>query len=105
MKSNAVKRRLLREELRRIYGALYKTFADDLVKNTLATTAVVLMREFNFTEDDIRRLQKEVENEFLLMETGALGKEYKTTDPAKMLKEKGIDFDKSYVITTPEPSD
>lgn len=96
MKSNT-KRHIVREELKTIYEQLYKTFANDLVKNTLATTSVVLMREFGFSEDDIKRLQKEVENEFNLMETGALGKEYKTTDPAKFLAAKGINFDHSYL--------
>lgn len=96
MKAN-VSKRVMKEELSKVYEQLYKMFANDLVKNTLATTAVVLMREFGFSEDDVKRLQKELENEFQLMETGALGKEYKSTDPAKFLETKGIDFNGSYL--------
>jgi predicted nucleic acid-binding protein len=96
MKAN-VSKRVMKEELSKVYEQLYKMFANDLVKNTLATTAVVLMREFGFSEDDIKRLQKELEHEFELMETGALGKEYKSTDPAKFLESKGIDFNGSYL--------
>lgn len=96
MKAN-VPKRVMKEELSKVYEQLYKMFANDLVKNTLATTCVVLMREFGFSEEDVKKLQFEIENEFQLMETGALGREYKATDPAKFLKEKGIDFEKSYL--------
>lgn len=96
MKSN-VPKRIMKEELGKVYEQLYKMFANDLVKNTLATTAVVLMREFNFSEDDVKKLQKELDNEFNLMESGALGKEYKSTDPAKFLASKGINFDNTYM--------
>lgn len=96
MKAN-VSKRIMKEELSKVYEQLYKMFANDLVKNTLATTCIVLMREFGFSEEDVKRLQKELEHEFELMETGALGKEYKSTDPAKFLAAKGIDLSKSYL--------
>lgn len=91
MKAHA-SRRAVRAELDRITDELYAEFAHGVGYQTLATVYCVLHREYGFDAEMLRQLNRNVEDEFHLMDMGVFGKEYNTSDCVKFCNECGIDF-------------
>lgn len=73
---------------------------DEIERNTayqcIATVFAVLAKNYGFGKVRLNRLKNEVEDEFALMESGVLGREYSTSDVCKWLKERfDIDFSRT----------
>lgn len=73
---------------------------DEIVHNAayqaLATAFLILSRDFGFGKQRLAKLKDSIENEFLTMSVGILGKDYNTSHVCEYLKEKyGIDFGES----------
>lgn len=95
MKANASKK-LLKEELDRIYDELYKQFAGDLTKSVTAAIFVVLATDYDFKKNDLEELQKRVERHFVFMEQPFFCKPYTTKVDEEWLKsELGVDLSRS----------
>jgi hypothetical protein len=95
MKAN-VSKKLLKEELDRIYGELYGQFAGDLTKSVTAAIFVVLATEYDFKKDDLEDLQRRIEQHFVFMEAPTFGKPYTTKVDEEWLRSNlGVDLSKS----------
>ena len=99
MRSNyAYSRSELDKEARRIAAEeidkVYDKWSQDCAYHALAVCYAVLHREFGFGAARLKRLTKSINAELLVMEHGALGKEYKESDIREWLLSIGIDFEK-----------
>lgn len=107
MKSNyctTVNRAALRRELTRQTEARINERADEIQKEVefsvatqmLAVTLWILHRDHGWGRERLNRLKNEIEDEFVLMHKGIMGKTYNPVDLREKLKtEYGVDFDRT----------
>lgn len=81
------------KETLRVMDDLTDQITSNAVYQTLATVFVVMDREYGFKKKRLNRLKNLIEDEFVHMKTGILGRDYSTADCVKYLKEHyDIDF-------------
>lgn len=84
-----------REEVERQKRSVCPECQMNTVYQTLATVFVILKRRYHHTPEWLNRLKDEIEDEFSLMETGFLGRDYTANQLVQALKEVGVDFSES----------
>lgn len=102
MKSEKEIRDICHAEVERELKEQYDNIVRSSVYNSLAVAFCVLARDHGFGRRRLASLKNAIENEFVLMDLGVLGRAYSSNDCCIHLKNKyGIDFNESQYKEAP----
>lgn len=90
--SERIAKQVAREEIARQKAFMCPDCQMNTVYQTLATAFVILQRRYRFTAKTLNAIKNDIEDEFTLMETGFLGRDYTANQLVQALQEIGVDF-------------
>lgn len=86
----------IKSEIDQYRDAAYDAVEKDCTYQALAVAMTVLHRKYGFGAKRLRDLKNAIEDEYIFMQDGVLGRGYTPRDCQEMLREKfGIDFEKT----------